>query len=85
MKGFCLRENFLFQRKSFEVRPSRNQDRQQAAASPIVILSDIVLDNIESYMFRRNMIDRDSRVRGLNIDYRPTSKYCHRAIITILF
>ena len=57
----------------------------QKTEIPVAVHSDILLDNVESFMHAQAMIDRDSRIKGLNMDYRPTSRYCHRTIITVLF
>jgi len=58
---------------------------QNEKSGPMLIESDLLLENIEEYMRGQMMIDRASQVKGLNMDYRPTSKYCHRVIVTLLF
>lgn len=76
--------NFSFKRKGFEIRPGRYTVHEERD-SPTLIQSDLILRNVEDYMRLQRMIDRYSAVRGINMDYRPTSKYCHRAVVTLLF
>ena len=63
----------------------RFQEQRQNSTMPVLIRSDLLLENIENYMRTQLMIDRDSRLRGINIDYKPTTRYCHRVILTLLF
>lgn len=84
MKFFIiLLENFV-QRRSFEIRPNKYRIHEERE-TPKLINSDLILQNIEDFMRQQMMIDKYSVIRGINLDYRPTSKYCHRAVVTILF
>ena len=43
------------------------------------------LRHLQDYLHQTSMSSENHRVRGLNIDYKPTGRYSHRVIITILF
>ena len=75
---------------SFEIRrngyaAAGSSKTKEKGGGPTLIQSNMVLENIEGFMHGQMMIDRESSVKGINMDYRPTSKYCHRVIITLLF
>ena len=74
----------LFQRRNFEFRQKRNI-RNDDGEGPMHIQADLMLQNLTDFMRGQEMIDRSSLIKGLNVDYRPTSKYCHRAVLSVLF
>lgn len=74
-------------RQTFEVRPDRDRNSNSTFLdnSIVRIYNSTGLRHLEDYLRQTSMIGDSHRIRGLNIDYKPTGRFSHRVIITVLF